>query len=271
MGSSVSRENFDPIKKKKKEHDSHSLLNAIMFQPIKYDVDKIKINNIEFLPSNGIRIPILYIDRGSDRCVIFSHGNAEDIIQTHKYMMVLAKELGINICCYDYQGYGLSQKYNKRPNEYACYKNISDVVEYVKEKGISIENIVLYGRSLGTGVSLYYAAHHNFTGKMILEAAYTNIGDVIAEHTPIGILFSAFPSADNIRMVDCDILFLHGRRDDLIPCSHTERLHKIYRGVMKHKKRIIYQPIIVDSAKHNDIVIKIGIRNFINIVKKFIA
>jgi pimeloyl-ACP methyl ester carboxylesterase len=72
--------------------------------------------------------------------------------------------LNVNVLAYDYDGYGLS---DKTPSESSCYDNMWSVIEYLKTKNIMTKDIVLYGRSLGTGPSVEFASRHTFKGLVL--------------------------------------------------------------------------------------------------------
>lgn len=88
-----------------------------------------------------------------------------------------SKEMRVNVFAYDYEGYGKSNGccwFTSRPklnheinlsfnypgscSESHCYDDIDAAYNYlIDKKNIRPENIVLYGRSLGTGPSCYLA------------------------------------------------------------------------------------------------------------------
>merc|ERR1719376_2034967 len=70
--------------------------------------------------------------------LLFSHGNAVD----------LAARLGVNIFSYDYSGYGAS---SGKPTEKNIYSDIDAAFQHLRQRyGVSPENIILYGQSIGT-------------------------------------------------------------------------------------------------------------------------
>lgn len=57
----------------------------------------------------------------------------------------------------EYTGYGSNEEFFEPSEEY-IYNDIECVYEYlINEKGLSSKNIILYGRSLGSGPSCYLA------------------------------------------------------------------------------------------------------------------
>ena len=107
--------------------------------------------------STGSRIPAFFIERPNAQVtILFSHGNAEDLGMIYDWFNDLARVLRVNIMAYDYTGYGKS---NGTPCEENCYADIEAAFQYLLEvRRVQPEQIVLYGRSLGSGPSCYLAA-----------------------------------------------------------------------------------------------------------------
>ena len=75
---------------------------------------------------------------------VFSHGNGADILVMFPYLECLAKNLNINVICYDYIGYGLSK--DNDPSEDGCYESLEAVIHYLlEEQQMRPENIYLMG------------------------------------------------------------------------------------------------------------------------------
>ena len=86
------------------------------------------------------------------RTVIFSHGNGEDLGNLKSFFSYFGSE-GTEMIGYDYPGYGLS---DGKASEQGCFDAIDAIYDHVinklhREPG----KIILWGRSLGTGPSLY--------------------------------------------------------------------------------------------------------------------
>jgi hypothetical protein len=105
-------------------------------------------------------IPAIFIKQPSAQVtLLFSHGNAEDLSSIYDWFVVFSIELNVNLMIYDYEGYGAaSLSGHVIPTEQGCYDDIDAVYEYMIEKlQLLPESIVLYGRSLGSGPSVYLA------------------------------------------------------------------------------------------------------------------
>lgn len=187
--------------------------------------------------SSGIKykVPAFFVRRrGAKHTILFSHGNAEDLGMMYKRMKDLALVLCVNVMAYDYTGYGLScvevaedekdmnefvevdkngkmshRELNRSlnvPSENMIYRNIEAAYVYLTQtRGIPSRNIILYGRSLGSGPSCYLAAKTALMGEsvggLILHSPFLSVYKVVAD---VGVdvrgdLFNNEKRAGNIR------------------------------------------------------------------------
>ncbi|RUS12691.1 Alpha/Beta hydrolase protein [Endogone sp. FLAS-F59071] len=190
------------------------------------------------------------------RVVLYSHGNAEALDSGNRgFMRELSQRWGCSVAAYDYCGYGDSKG---EPTEQNCYRNIEAVWRrLVDEEGFRPENIILLGRSIGTGPTVYLAMQHPEVHKMILISPMKSVIQCVLPFTIPGL--DMFPSLNRISQVKVPTLFIHGRADDVIPFSHGEALY--HRSQASNRV-----PVWVDRAGHNDIFVEEvyeGLRMFI--------
>ena len=95
------------------------------------------------------------------------------------------------------------------------------------EVGVLNKDIILFGRSMGTGVAVYLAAEKCTPAACILVSPYTAIKDV--PFPPISCILLClsghFNSLKIIQKVDSPVLIIHGTDDKTIPISHARKLH----------------------------------------------
>lgn len=65
----------------------------------------------------GEKIAATFIDVDADFTLLFSHSNAEDLGLVLYHLKDLASNLRVNVCSYDYTGYGLNES---EPSEENC-------------------------------------------------------------------------------------------------------------------------------------------------------
>ena len=108
--------------------------------------------------------------------------------------------------------------------------------------------IVVLGQSLGSGVAVNTAGQRPAVA-VILVSAYLSVLSLAQTHypfLPVALLIKdPFHSDLKIAKVRQPKLFIHGRRDDIIPLSSGEAL---YRTAPEPKQMLIY-----DGSGHNDI------------------
>ena len=202
------------------------------------------------------KIPAFFIRRrNATQTILFSHGNAEDLGMMYNRMKDLAMVLGVNILAYDYTGYGLSipgpahgngspnnhgtsgvgndnENDNTNnvegPSENMIYRNIEAAYRYLTQtRKIPPHQIILYGRSLGSGPSCYLAAksalNGNSVGGLILHSPFLSVYKVVADLNGLdmGLVGDMFHNEKRARNIRCPTLIIHGK---LCCCSLLYRI-----------------------------------------------
>jgi fermentation-respiration switch protein FrsA (DUF1100 family) len=199
-----------------------------------------------FLNTNdGERIHGLYFHGAKPDVIVYFHGNAGDL-SGWKFVAEDFTGLGYNFFIIDYRGYGKS---SGKISEDGFYNDAAAAYSFlIKEKGYAPNNIIIYGRSIGTGVAVELARTQACKG-LVLESPYSSLPTLANEKIPF-----FFPSLylkysfDNLRKIErvkCPVIFIHGSIDELIPSAHTERLFKKFTG--KKTK------ILIPKGSHNDL------------------
>jgi len=194
--------------------------------------------------SDGERINALFFSNKSRDVILYFHGNAGDL-SGWQFVAEDFTELGYNFLIIDYRGYGKS---SGKISEKGMYLDAEAARHYLILKGFAPENILVYGRSIGSGVAVDLASRQPCKG-LILESPYSSLGKLANEKFPLFfpslLLKYRFESVQKITNVKCPVIFLHGSDDTLIPASHSRRLFQKFTG----KKKLI----IVDRGSHNDL------------------
>ena len=174
---------------------------------------------------------------------MFSHGNAEDIYLVQTWLQsYFLKHVEVNAVVYEYTGFGESN--GRIPAETSLYDDIETVYLYLTENlNISPDNIILYGRSIGSGPSSYLAEKYDVAG-VILHSPLMSALRVIF-NLRWTLPFDKFPNIDRMPNIDCPVFIIHGRRDEIVPFYHARELH----NATQHK----YPPYYVDGAGHNNV------------------
>ena len=191
----------------------------------------------------------------SDRLLIYSHGNGEDIGQIRPLLQNF-QQLGISVLAYDYPSYGTS---TGQSSEFGTYAAIDVTFRYATETlGYSPKKIILYGRSLGSGPSTWLAEHELVAG-LILDGAFTSTFRVM---TGIKLLpWDKFDNYARLPNIKCPILIIHGTEDRVVPFTHAQKNWKRIKGA-KYK-------LFVQGAEHGDLIENAS-DDYWNIVRPFI-
>lgn len=158
--------------------------------------------------------------------VLISHGNYGNIGHGGRpQFYAWFRDLGVNLLAYDYRGYGESKGV---PSEIGVYADAEAAYRYLTDSlGVPASRIVLFGHSLGTGVTIELAGRVPAAG-LIVEDAYTSVADRGQEVFPLLpiklIARSRFASIDKVGSLRIPKLFLHARNDQTIPIAHGQRV-----------------------------------------------
>ena len=132
-------------------------------------------------------IPAFFLRRkGAKVTILFSHGNAEDLGMMYRRMKDMAMIFCANILAYDYTGYGLSKPTHISPSEAMCYRNIEAAYHHLTQvMKIPSNEIILYGRSLGSGPSCHLAKKTAVEGEsvagLILHSPFLSIYRIVLD------------------------------------------------------------------------------------------
>lgn len=154
--------------------------------------------------------------------VLYFHGN-RDNLQRWGAMHIDFTSRGYDFIAPDYRGYGKS---TGEPNERTYYEDARLVYDWLRQTHTA-HQVVLYGRSLGSGMACYLAAHVRARA-VILETPFDNIGGLMASHLhrpdiPFRPAFF-FPNDRHLRQTDLPVLLFHGTADRVVPYSSAARL-----------------------------------------------
>ncbi|WCO01048.1 alpha/beta hydrolase [Psychroserpens ponticola] len=220
-------------------------LPTILAQDYQYEF-RYPFEELFFETAEDVSINALHFKAENPKGVIlYFHGNAGDlsrwgIIGEHFV------SLDYDVLIMDYRTYGKS---TGKLSEQGFYDDAEYCYNYLL-KSYSEDDIVLYGRSLGTGVATYLASKHQ-PKQLILETPYYSILDVAKHRFPIfpvtALLKYEFPSNAFITSVDCPITIFHGTSDTVVPYSSAQKLNSV-----APKTNTSF--ITIDGGGHNNLI-----------------
>ncbi len=201
---------------------------------------------VELQTDDGATISALHFPNPDARfTVLYSHGNAEDLGPLRPFLEAY-RDQGFSILAYDYHGYGTS---DGRPSEKNTYRDVTAAYRYLVDQArVRPEDIIVHGRSLGTGVACYLAAKES-VGGMILESAFVSAFRVVTRLRLAP--FDKFENLKRIADVRCPVLIIHGMKDDVVAPWHGQ---KLFAAAREPKAKLW-----IDRATHDDIPLVAGL------------
>ncbi|MEW8348188.1 MAG: alpha/beta hydrolase [Candidatus Thiodiazotropha taylori] len=173
--------------------------------------------------------------------ILHFHGNAENMLSM-QYAAEPFVERNYSFLAMDYRSYGKSSGSLSEENLFA---DAALFLNHLKNSGWDSSEIIFYGRSIGTGVSIQLASKSEVRG-MILYAPFYSLTALADYHFPLlpAELLLKFPmdSASYMSSVKHPVLILHGAEDRIIPLDQAERLARITGNL-----------VVLENGGHNDL------------------
>jgi len=177
--------------------------------------------------SDGARIHgVLFSAQGQTKGVIlYFHGNSGSLRRWGKQARKLTN-YGYDVLVMDYRGYGKSRG---KLSERAVHEDARCAYDHLL-KSHAPKNIVIYGRSLGSGPATRLAA--SVTAKvLILETPFANLYDVARHYSallPYRLLLR-YPFRNDLYIsgVSCPIYIFHGKKDMVVPYNSALKLYSL--------------------------------------------
>merc|ERR1719220_847209 len=119
--------------------------------------------------------------------ILFCHGNAEDLGMCFPFVKLMRDQFKMNVLAVEYPGYGLLHGIS------VCEAALKEVALtafrfILDELKVAYEQIILFGRSVGSGPSVYLASRFPVGGLILVapfasikEAAKSLVGNIVAQ------------------------------------------------------------------------------------------
>ena len=178
-----------------------------------------------FQPEAGVKLNALYFRTDSAMrkgLVVYFHGNADDLKRWGEYADDFTNN-HYDILMIDYRQFGKS---TGELSEKALHTDARYVYDWAKNH-FPENKIVIYGRSLGTGIATRLASETN-PKMLLLETPYFSLIDVGKSYLPIlpyNLLLRYKMRTDLcIKAVKCPIHLFHGTKDEVVPYQSSIKL-----------------------------------------------
>jgi alpha-beta hydrolase superfamily lysophospholipase len=187
---------------------------------------------VKFFPTDTVRKGV----------VVYFHGNKQNIQRYAKFAKWFTQK-GYEVWMEDYPGYG---------------KSVGERNENIlKQQGLQVyrmaqtryhaDSIIIYGKSLGTGIAAYVAANTT-QQQLVLETPYPSIPDLFSSYAPIypteRMSHYKLPIKNYLKDVSSPVTIFHGTSDRVI----FYRCAKQLKEVLKKNDRFV---TIEGGTHHN--------------------
>lgn len=176
--------------------------------------------------ADGVQIRIWHVAPQAGKPVIlYFHGNGGALnYRVERFRRLIGA--GIGLVALEYRGYG---GLSGSPSEPGLIRDAEAAYAFAAAH-YPVQQIVLWGKSLGSGVAVALAAEKP-VGRVILEAPFTSalaVGERRYWYLPVRLLMKdQFRSDQRIKKVTAPLLILHGMHDRVVPYAMGERLFEL--------------------------------------------
>ncbi len=176
------------------------------------------INLVKFFPKDSITKGV----------VLYFHGNKQNLDRYAKFASNFTNN-GYEVWMEDYPSFGKSTGSRKEDD---LYLQAMSIYKMANSK-FNGDSIILYGKSLGTGIASYVASKTN-SKKLILETPYFSIPNLFSCYAPIypTSIMSTYkvPTYQYLQQVKYPITIFHGTNDWVIPYRCASKLKKVLKA-----------------------------------------
>ena len=184
--------------------------------------EEVNLTTVDAVNLNGIHFTV----PNSKGVILYFHGNAGNLSRWGEIANYFTR-FQYDVLVVDYRTYGKSTGV---VNEQKMLGDTQLWYDYLL-KNYEENDIIIYGRSIGTGFATYAASNNN-PRKLILETPFYNLLDLAKRK------FSIIPFLDNflkirlesdkyIKLVKSPIIIYHGKQDRIVPYKSGAKLGKL--------------------------------------------
>ena len=224
---------------------------SMIFHPKKldsnyhYDNEYSNREEVFITTPDNEKINGLFFNAKNDNVILYFHGNSGSL-DSWQYVYKNFQSLKYNFFIIDYRGYGKS---SGSISEKGLYTDGQAALDYLRNKGFKKQNIIIYGRSIGTGIAVETAKNTDTLKALILETPFTSMIDLTNAKVPY--LFPSiflkygFKNKDKINSIKSPLLVIHGTIDEVIPFKQGKELFDKYN----HQKEFLK----IENGNHNNL------------------
>lgn len=183
---------------------------------IPYDANT-NINIVQFTPA----------DTNPKGVLLYFHGNRSNISRYRRFVPYFTRS-GYEVWMIDYPGFGKS---TGKFTEQLVYE-WSLVMYKLARTRFAADSIIIYGKSLGTGIATQLASVRNCR-YLILETPYYSMPAIFGYYAPVypvnRMIRHQFPTFEFLPKVTDPVFIFHGTNDWVIPYGNARRLQPLLK------------------------------------------
>lgn len=161
--------------------------------------------------------------------IVYFHGNAGSLEGWGELASEFVDQTGWNIWMVDYPGYG------KSTGHITSEAQLHEVADAVFGEAVKLnpgKKVVIYGRSLGSGIASSLATKTTVDG-LVLETPFYNVEAMaknIFPFVPGFLVRYKLASNESLKNIKIPVLVIHGTADEIVPFDQGKKLYDEYQG-----------------------------------------
>lgn len=183
------------------------------------------------------------------RTIVYLHGNGSDLASIEPLADLFARH-GLGFAAVEYPGYGPAV--GQRTTQAAILEATRDGLDHLRGGGLTADQTVLVGESLGSSVAAHLAAEGRLvddegSGRLVLISPFTSMTAMVqrvARVFPRRLVPDRWETTELAHRIAVPTLLVHGELDDLVPPRMSEELAA--RIPAAHR-------VVIDGRTHNDL------------------
>ena len=199
--------------------------------------------NIPYSSNSNLNIIQFPTDSAVKGVILYFHGNKKNISHYARFVPEFTRN-GYEVWMMDYPGFG------KSTGEFSEQTLYDWALQKYKlsRKRFSPDSIIIYGKSMGTGIAAQLASIRD-TRRLILETPYYSFPSIISQYAPIypvkKMIHFKVPTYEYLQKVTAPITIFHGTSDGVIRHGNGIKLKQYLKPGDEF--------ISIEGGGHNDL------------------
>ena len=198
-----------------------------------------------FMKNDNEKINIIILHPEHTNAILYFGGNAESMGESAEY--IAGQFPNFTVYLMDYRGYGFS---TGEASEKALYSDALKLYDEIKGKH---QRISIGGRSLGTAIATYVAAHREVS-KLALITPFDSIVNIAQDRYPLYpvdfLLDDKYDSLSRVGKISAKTFIVMAEKDEIVPRKRTEKLIEAFQKT--HSGETLKVDMILNRG-HGDI------------------